>query len=733
MGNESEFGMLGGWSEEKVERIQRALLSEPNMASAKKRGGVFLGNGGRAYIDVGQNEYATPETESPFDLVAREMAGRALMQLAANTEGVSLLCSNFDYATGNSWGNHENYECSREPSEQAFTQLYTHLISRVIVTGGGGIDPKNHGVRLILSPRVTTMKTALNWSGSMKRSLVYEKDDHHGHGYRLHVFCGEGLLSHTASLLRYGTTALVTMLVDQKKWTGPSNFRQSPVRELKRLNCDIHLKTKFELENGSRFSALEIQWGILEEVAQHLKDLPDWAASVIEIWERVLSQLENGNPKAADTLDWLIYRDAVWQLAEEHGLEPEQLHRADCHDDKVTELRAAACELYVRLHALGRESLFQKLEFKGAIKHRLPQVPEARIVRAIDAPPAGRAANRAALIRRFGNDGRFAVSWEYVVATENSAKFPIPTKPVPDWEDVLAEIPVETKARRNQSAERLFRQGRYLETIKLDASRAGGHSCDPERLGLSYARLGMREETVGILATMHSQWDEFFHLAETLSCTSNFGLTPPVAELEPLVKRGDAMKPQLLGEQADSYSRFIFLQYKALYLLHVEDYAAAAAIFERLLDEKDNRCRPRMYARTRCMYAELLRRRGNAPDALAMANAGLEIHQERGLEGDLADFSLPLLAKLEQEAGSARFLNTAEAIQREFGNKLGLARVLCLRARLLRNDRDKPEIMRLLGTLPILLACPTALRIANNWDEWINPDLSFDPMNYWGL
>jgi hypothetical protein len=103
LGNETEFGMLGGWAEGKPELIQQALLSEPHLPSAKGRGGVFLGNGARAYIDVGQNEYCTPETESPFDLVAREMVDRALMQMAADTQGVSLLCSNFDYATGNSW------------------------------------------------------------------------------------------------------------------------------------------------------------------------------------------------------------------------------------------------------------------------------------------------------------------------------------------------------------------------------------------------------------------------------------------------------------------------------------------------------------------------------------------------------------------------------------------------------------------------------------------------------
>jgi proteasome accessory factor A len=85
---------------------------------------VFLENGARLYLDVGSHpEYATPECDSPEQVVAHDKAGeRILEDLVAAAEQrlheegiagqISLFKNNTDSA-GNSYGCHENYLVAR--------------------------------------------------------------------------------------------------------------------------------------------------------------------------------------------------------------------------------------------------------------------------------------------------------------------------------------------------------------------------------------------------------------------------------------------------------------------------------------------------------------------------------------------------------------------------------------------------------------------------------------------
>lgn len=165
LGTETEFGIYGGWSLARANAIQESVAaSQPTLPAVK--GGVFLANGARVYVDFGRhNEYATPETHDPAALVRHELAGRELMAQAAARHQLSLLCSNFDPHTRSTWGTHENYEVFGLLDSRKLDQLYTHLVTRIIYTGAGGIDPDHAGVRLILSPRANQMRAAHSEQG----------------------------------------------------------------------------------------------------------------------------------------------------------------------------------------------------------------------------------------------------------------------------------------------------------------------------------------------------------------------------------------------------------------------------------------------------------------------------------------------------------------------------------------------------------------------------------------
>jgi len=82
--------------------------------------GVFLGNGGRLYVDGSHVEYATPETTTPTDAVNHVLAGERLLQQgigAAGRRPSHRLCppltgfkNNVDYNDPpTTYGCHENY------------------------------------------------------------------------------------------------------------------------------------------------------------------------------------------------------------------------------------------------------------------------------------------------------------------------------------------------------------------------------------------------------------------------------------------------------------------------------------------------------------------------------------------------------------------------------------------------------------------------------------------------
>ena len=103
-------------------RLRRGLidLHSRDFAFEPARGGGFLINGGRLYIDaVGDHEeYATPECSRLADIVAHEKAGQRILQEALQALGwqdkVSFYNNAVDHFGGHTFGCHENYLVSIE-------------------------------------------------------------------------------------------------------------------------------------------------------------------------------------------------------------------------------------------------------------------------------------------------------------------------------------------------------------------------------------------------------------------------------------------------------------------------------------------------------------------------------------------------------------------------------------------------------------------------------------------
>ncbi len=118
---------------------------------------VFLANGARLYLDVGSHpEYATPECDSIYDLVAHDKAGeRILEDLLVDAErrlvdegigGDIYLFKNNTDSAGNSYGCHENYLVRRQGDFSRLADvLVPFLITRQVLTGAGKVLPTSRG------------------------------------------------------------------------------------------------------------------------------------------------------------------------------------------------------------------------------------------------------------------------------------------------------------------------------------------------------------------------------------------------------------------------------------------------------------------------------------------------------------------------------------------------------------------------------------------------------------
>ena len=482
IGTETEYGILEGWSLPKAKAIQLSVLgNQPALSSVKE--GEFLGNGGRVYVDQSKhNEFATPETHDPAELVIHELAGRQLMSDAAARNELALICSNLDPGTGHTWGTHENYEYRRDFEYKQLHQLYTHLVSRIIYAGAGGLDPSHPGVRVILSPRVCRIRAGISGQGTVRKSLVFIKPENYSQHKRLHIFCGESLLSHTASYLKYASTALVAHCLQAGLKVGPGPFADSPIQVLRRVNRDIGLGVRHCMQDGRRLTALEIQREIFDDVARQTNRLPAWAPVALQRWSDMLDALSSSHPSLTEQLDWLIYYKLFNALAEEHGFAPEDIRRLnqmiggkgkpnlrDPVWGRLATFRAAANELYVRLHVLGQASLFAQIEQLGWLNHRLPEISDAAITRALHEPPPGRAANRSRLIKQYAGQPQYQVTWDKLVRDQIQV-FDIPENPGWDGQVIWrpagnvpsSSSPPFTHQLRAQALE-LFQAGRHDE------------------------------------------------------------------------------------------------------------------------------------------------------------------------------------------------------------------------------------------------------------------------------
>jgi len=341
---------------------------------------AVLNNGARLYVDHAHPEYSSPECADPLTATLYDKAGELVMYRAVKAasryipEGSTLMLhKNNSDGKGNSYGAHENYLVDRSvPFSDIVHHLTAFLVSRQILTGSGklGAEHGRDSVDFQITQRADFFEEEIGLETTLKRPIINTRDEPHADPSvyrRLHVIFGDATLSETQTFVKVGSTSLLLMALEEQA-LGQAIRLASPVSAVHTVSRDLRLSQALELRDGSRASALELQWQYLSIARDYAytADISPVYKRVIATWEALLIDIEFGYEKVADRLDWAAKLSIMEAYRSRDGLswKDPKLSLLDLQYHDIDPDRG----LYFRLVRSGRmQRLFTDEEVKAAV------------------------------------------------------------------------------------------------------------------------------------------------------------------------------------------------------------------------------------------------------------------------------------------------------------------------------------------------------------------------------
>ncbi len=423
-GMENEYGVtctLRGQRRLSPDEVARYLFRR--VVSWGRSSNVFLENGARLYLDVGSHpEYATPECDSLYDLIAHDKAGeRVLEGLVQSAEqrleeegirGQVYLFKNNTDSAGNSYGCHENYLVSRQSDFQRMIDtLIPFFVTRQIFSGAGKLLQTARGTVYSLAQRAEHIWEGVSSATTRSRPIINTRDEPHADAERyrrLHVIAGDSNMSEYVSYVKVGATvALLQMLEDDVVFRDLT--LENPIRAIREISHDTTCRRRVRLANGRELSALDIQWEYLERVMRYSRT-PGFSAQVqsaVAMWEHLLTGLEKDPLSLRRECDWVAKQFLLDEYAAGRQLPP-------------GDPRLAMVDL--AYHDVSRErGLYYMLERRGMVDR---VVTDEDIARALVEPPqTTRARLRGEFIRAAKEKNRdFTVDWVHLKLNDQAQR-----------------------------------------------------------------------------------------------------------------------------------------------------------------------------------------------------------------------------------------------------------------------------------------------------------------------
>jgi proteasome accessory factor A len=424
-GLENEYGVtctLRGQRRLSPDEVARYLFRR--VVSWGRSSNVFLENGARLYLDVGSHpEYATPECDSIYDLVVHDKAGeRILESLVQSAEqrlreegirGEVYLFKNNTDSAGNSYGCHENYLVERDGDFSKFTDvLIPFLVSRQIYAGAGKVLQTARGAMYCMAQRAEHIWEGVSSATTRSRPIINTRDEPHADAERfrrLHVIVGDSNMSEYTTFLKTGTTSIMLRMLEEDGAPWRDLTLENPIRAIRDISHDVTCKRRVRLANGRELSAVDIQSEYLNRAQRFAKrrGLPPLELRALEMWEHVMTHLEDDPMKLDTEVDWVIKHQLI------------EAYRAR-HDLPLTHPRVALVDL--QYHDVSQErSLYYLLEHRGVVERI---VTDEEITEAVTTPPqTTRARLRGAFIRRAKERKRdYTVDWVHLKLNDQAQR-----------------------------------------------------------------------------------------------------------------------------------------------------------------------------------------------------------------------------------------------------------------------------------------------------------------------
>ena len=322
-GLENEYGVtctFRGQRRLSPDEVARYLFRR--VVSWGRSSNVFLENGARLYLDVGSHpEYATPECDDVYDVVAHDKAGERILEsllIAAehrlHEEGISgeiFLFKNNTDSAGNSYGCHENYLVSRYGEFQKLADiLIPFFVTRQVFAGAGKVLQTPRGALFCLAQRAEHIWEGVSSATTRSRPIINTRDEPHADAERyrrLHVIVGDSNMSEYASLMKIGTTDLVLRMVEEGTVIRDLSL-ENPIRAIREISHDITCRRRVKLQNGREMSALEIQLEYFDRARKFVerRGIEGLAPKILDMWEEALKALEAQDLDPLEgKLDWV--------------------------------------------------------------------------------------------------------------------------------------------------------------------------------------------------------------------------------------------------------------------------------------------------------------------------------------------------------------------------------------------------------------------------------------------
>lgn len=375
---------------------------------------VFLPNGGRLYLDVGDHpEYATAECTQIDELLAQDRVGDEILadraDYAERALGyhVHIFKNNVDTAA-HSYGCHENYLVRRRRDFlDRLQDLIPFFVTRQLLVGAGCVYREPGTVRYEISQRARHMHGAISTSSTRTRPMINTRDEPHADSERfrrMHVIVGDSNMVDTTTMLKIGMThAILNVLEDGGRL--PALALAEPMQAIRQVTQDLSGTTLLMRDNGTTIRAIDIQEAIFESVMSYYQRA-GWLPSidsnmqyVFDLWKRALEAFASGDFSSVHTeIEWIAKYELITRYRRRHSVA--------LNDDRIARLELA-------WHDISSAGLRPQLEKYGIIARKV-STHDLSVAR-FSAPQTSRARVRAKFIVAAQQHHRdYSVDWSRV-------------------------------------------------------------------------------------------------------------------------------------------------------------------------------------------------------------------------------------------------------------------------------------------------------------------------------